>query len=314
MRTRSIITLGALLAMPACQRDPTSPTDPSGVGNASVATATTAADSVILMAVGDMHADCAIRSKRVSAVAAIIARYPQALVVTMGDDAGTYGTAADFQCLDRSWAGIKSRTYAAIGNHEAAKDTTAKSYYDYWNGVGVDSGRAGRRGRGYYTLSYGGWRILVANSNQSRKVQTSWLTQQLATSPTRCTMGIWHRPLFTSSAQPVNVQVDPGILPWWNVLYPAQADVVLHGHVHSYERFAELKPDGTVNPDRGIRELVVGTGGASLYQFAATPRAGSEKRLRYWGVLKMTLWPTRYAWQFIDTAGVVRDQGQDTCH
>ena len=32
-----------------------------------------------------------------------------------------------------------------------------------------------------------------------------------------------------------------GKLPrWWKALYDGSADVVLHGHVHSYERFAEL--------------------------------------------------------------------------
>jgi hypothetical protein len=31
-------------------------------------------------------------------------------------------------------------------------------------------------------------------------------------------------------------------------------------------------------------------------------------------VLKLTLWPTRYKWQFIDATGLVLDRGQDLCH
>ena len=314
MHARTLILVGALAASAACRGDTLSPDVTIAESARAPNAGTLASDSVVLIAVGDMHADCATRTKRVSAIAAIIARYPQALVVAMGDDAGTYGTFADFQCLDRSWGSLKSRTYAVLGNHEVARDTAATAYYDYFNGVGVDSGRAGRRGRGYYALTYGAWRILMANSNQKRSVQTPWLTKQLAASPTRCTMAIWHRPLFTSSTQPVNVQADPGLKPWWQALYNAGADVVLHGHVHSYERFAALRPDGVVDSARGIREFVVGTGGASLYQFGATPRAGSQKQVRAWGVLRLTLWPTSYAWQFIDTAGVVRDRGQGSCH
>lgn len=139
------------------------------------------------------------------------------------------------------------------------------------------------------------------------------MTRELAANPTQCTMAIWHRPLFTSSAQPANVQ-NPGRLPaWWKVLYKAGADVVLHGHVHSYKRFAKLTPDGLVDTDRGIREFVVGTGGSGLYDFMSVPRLGSEKRIKTWGVLKLTLWPTQYGWQFIDTTGAVLDEGQDTC-
>jgi hypothetical protein len=127
-------------------------------------------------------------------------------------------------------------------------------------------------------------------------------------------MAIWHRPLFTSSAAPAGVQV-PGKLPrWWKVLYDGGADMVLHGHVHSYERFAELMPNGTVDTARGIREFVVGTGGSGLYDFLAVPRVGSQKRIKTWGVLKLTLWPTRYKWQFIDVKGLVLDKGQDSCH
>ena len=78
--------------------------------------------------------------------------------------------------------------------------------------MGVDSGRAGRRGRGYYTLDYGGWRIFVANNHRNIDEQAAWMTRELAASPKRCTMAIWHRPLFTSTAKPAGVQV-PGKLP-----------------------------------------------------------------------------------------------------
>ena len=90
-------------------------------------------------------------------------RYPQALVIPLGDNAGQSGTTAEYACYDQSWRRLESRTYAAVGNHESNLDTATTAYYDYFNGVGVDSGRAGHRDRGYYTLDYGGWRIVVDN-------------------------------------------------------------------------------------------------------------------------------------------------------
>jgi hypothetical protein len=315
MRRMMVFTVGAMLAAAGCREELTSPSGPSAPPRSTAGPTAALADSVLLMAVGDMHSDCGNRSKRAKATAAIIGRYPSALVVPMGDDAGHFGTAAEFQCFEQDWGALKGRSYPAIGNHERDPhgDPTAKPYYDYYNGIGVDSGRAGRRGRGYYTLDYGGWRILVGNSNQLRPVQTPWFTQQLAVNPRKCTMAIWHRPLFTSAAEPPDVQVDPGLRPWWKALYAAKADVVLNGHAHQYERFARMGPDGKVDTARGIREFVVGTGGASLFGFLPMPHVGSQKRLKTWGVLKLTLWPTRYKWEFIDTTGRALDWGQDTC-
>jgi alkaline phosphatase len=311
-----------ILAVLGCGEDTTSPAAPvKAAAPSSDVAATVAADSVLLVVAGDTHADsgltagtCGIRTKRAKATAAIVQRYPQALVIPMGDNA-MHGTRFEFtKCYEQSWGVLKSRTYATIGNHELDRDAATTAYYDYFNGVGVDSGRAGPRARGYYTLNYGGWLILVANSNQMRTVQTSWLARAIAANPKRCTMAIWHRPLFTSSAEPTNVQHDTGIRPWWQVLYEGGADLVFNAHAHNYERFAELRPDGVVDTARGLREFVVGTGGSGLYAFNAVPRAGSLKRIKTWGVLKLTLWPTRYKWQFIDTTGTVLDQGSDRCH
>jgi len=57
------------------------------------------------------------------------------------------------------------------------------------------------------------------------------------------------------------------VKPLWDVLYAARADVVVSGHDHVYERFARQTPGGALNTSRGIREFVVGTGGAELGGF-----------------------------------------------
>ena len=63
-----------------------------------------------------------------------------------------------------------------------------------------------------------------------------------------------------------------------------------------------------------VSELfTVGTGGAPLY--AASRRAvNSELFLQSWGVLRLTLEPTQYQWEFIDVNGAVLDRGADVCH
>jgi hypothetical protein len=309
MRIRSSVLAGAILTVLGCGYEVTSPSRPTAATGSDTELVAAAADSVLLVVAGDMHANCT-SGNRSPATAALVQRYPDALVIPLGDNAGVHGTAPEYQCYHQSWGTFKSRTYATIGNHELNQDTTATAYYDYFNGVGVDSGRAGHRDRGYYALGYGGWRILVANSHQNTRDQTAWMTQQLAVSPRLCTMAIWHRPFFTSKDRTPPV---PRLRPWWQVLYSARADLILNGHNHYYERFAKLTPDGAVDTARGIREFVVGTGGTVL----ETPRPdsipGSRRRIRTWGVLKLTLWPNRYKWQFIDVNGSVLDRGSDRC-
>ena len=61
--------------------------------------------------------------------------------------------------------------------------------------------------------------------------------------------------------------------------------------------------------------LVVGTGGKNLRPFAVV-RANSEVRyLDAFGVLKLTLAPGSYQWEFIPQAGKsFQDSGAGTCH
>jgi hypothetical protein len=136
-----------------------------------------------------------------------------------------------------------------------------------------------------------------------------WLRNDLAASRSKCTLAYWHHPLFTSSQNgPQNFTRD-----FWRQLYAAGADVILGGHDHTYERFALQDPDGRPDPTRGIREFVVGTGGATLYQFPITA-ANSQVRVRAFGLLKLTLNSESYDWQFIQVGGAVGDSGTAQCH
>ena len=129
--------------------------------------------------------------------------------------------------------------------------------------------------------------------------------------PRACVLAYWHHPRF-SSGQHGN---DAEVAPLWDALYAAGADVIINGHDHDYERFAPQTPGGAADPARGIRQFVVGTGGASLRSFS-TIRANSEVRnAATFGVLKLTLSAAGYAWQFVPAgSGTFTDSGTGTCH
>ena len=88
---------------------------------------------------------------------------------------------------------------------------------------------------------------------------------------------------------------------------------LLAGDDHLYGRFALQDANGRFDPDRGIRQFIVGTGGAPLYEFAAV-RPNSEFRASVWGVLKLTLRAEDYAWQFIPVGNGAADSGTGRCH
>ncbi|HEU0116508.1 MAG TPA: metallophosphoesterase, partial [Thermomicrobiales bacterium] len=237
----------------------------------------------VLLAAGDV-ANCgadpknhfdANKAKGVAAVAALI---QQALpangrVAALGDLAYDFGSPDQFHyCYDRYWGAFKSQTYPAAGNHE---------YYDNCNphSVACDAApyfayfgnRAGAPGAGYYSYDYGGWHIVVLNSNGSepsgdacgwiacngKSPQGQWLKQDLAHDTAKCTLAYWHHPRFSSGAHGDN----PEVQPFWKKLAKAGVDVVLNGHSHDYERFAPMNAKGKRNPKAGMREFVVGTGG-----------------------------------------------------
>jgi hypothetical protein len=223
-------------------------------------------------------------------------------VFTLGDNAYPNGAAPEYaNCYGPTWGRQKVRTRPAPGNHEY--NISANPYFDYFNGVGKDSGVAGKRGQGYYSYDTGGWHIVVLNS------ELSWLKADLAAHPTACSLAYWHRPFFSSGPHAPDVALTPLI----QTLFAGGVDVVLSGHNHQYERFAPQDPNRHPDPN-GIRAFVAGTGGAGEYGFGP-PQPNSEVRGNGPGVLKFTLLPTSYKWQFIPVPGVsFADSGSGLCH
>jgi hypothetical protein len=233
------------------------------------------------------------------------------IVILPGDVAYPDGSAANFaDCYDPSWGAFKARTRPAPGNHEYhTKD--AAPYFAYFGT------RAGKAGRGWYSYDAGTWHVVVLNSEcdaiggcGAGSPQERWLRKDLAAHPASCTIAYWHTPLFSSGPHGGNAAVKP----LWQALYDAGAELVVNGHDHDYERFAPMTPAGKKDTAAGIRELVVGTGGAPLYPFVRKPRNSEARGLAY-GVVKLTLRPGSYEWEFMPVAGATfRDSGTGTCH
>ena len=104
--------------------------------------------------------------------------------------------------------------------------------------------------------------------------------------------------------------------PIWADLANAGVELVLAGHFHHYERFADLNATGQpVANGAGMREIIAGTGGESQGPFGnAKPIAGSQVRTTGYGVLALTLASGGYSWQYLQVGGSVADSGSDTCH
>jgi hypothetical protein len=270
--------------------------------------------TVTLVGAGDI-ASCDYDSDQ--ATANVLANV-SGTVFTLGDNVYPTGTAAQFQnCYHPTWGAQKARTKPAAGNHDYYTPD-ASGYFGYFGA------RAGDATKGYYTYKRGSWRIIVLNSNCSEvggcgelSAQGSWLTQTLTNYPAKCTLAYFHHPLFASTAA-----ASPEVRPFWNILHNHKADVILSGHAHYYERFAPQLPDGTREVSSGIREFVVGTGGAPPENPMTSPRAAnsvvdSEKSpgVTAYGVLRLRLSAGSYTWQFLPVAGeTFTDSGTGQCH
>lgn len=266
--------------------------------------APTSTETVTLIGAGDI-AICG--STDDDATARLLDSFPQATIFTVGDNAYHSGSADEYRdCYDASWGRHRARTRPSPGNHEYYTEGAA-GYYSYFGALAGDSTK------GYYSYDLGAWHIIALNSNLSMasgSTQEQWLRADLAASAQPCVLAYWHAPRF-SSGQHGNA---PETQPLWQALYDAGADVILGGHDHTYERFARQTPSGEPDSARGIRQFVVGTGGASHYAESTLQRNSERFDGTTFGVLKLTLAPGDYRWEFIPVpGGTFRDAGSDRC-
>lgn len=251
------------------------------------------------------------------ATAKLIEKIP-GTVFAAGDLAYEHGNAEEFQnCYGPTWGRFKNRTRPAPGNHEYGGPNDATAYFQYWGD------QAGPVGKGYYSYDLGVWHIVSLNTNcdapglggcGAGSPEELWLRDDLSRHPNSCIVAYGHHALFSSGIFKRHA-MRPEVKPLWQDLYYAHADLMLVGHEHSYERFAAQDPDGLADPEHGIREIVVGTGGRSHDPLGFAIANSEVRDANTFGVLKVTLSPRGYTWEFIPEEGkTFRDSGVAVCH
>lgn len=281
-------------------------------------------NSPVVMAAGDISCTTAqIRSAKYcheTDTAALLG--PADKVLMLGDMQYDNGDLTSIMAkYDKSWGVHKSKTIPAVGNHEY-KTSGASGYYTYWGAQGT-----GVNGKGYYSTNVGSWHIIILNSNctvaggcSSTSPQSVWLQNDLvANAGAKCTLVAFHHPRYSSGDSHGSSTSYTSI---WQILYNNKADIVLSGHDHSYERFAPMNANAVVEPTRGIRSFVVGSGGKEMRAFrnelippTGAVEIGSEAQNSHtYGVLKLTLNDGIYNWQFLPEAGKTwTDTGTGNC-
>lgn len=305
----------AINSRSSTSESPSAPIRPSGfVGP--TATAPRSADPspvgrvAVLVGAGDI-AECERHEDELTAD--LLERLP-GTVFTLGDNAYPDGTSRDFEtCYGPTWGrpSIKERTRPTVGDNEY--DTPgASSYFEYFGAA------AGEETGGYYAYDAGAWRVYVLNSEcreaggcENGSPQEAWLLNDLAAEPRECVLAMWHEPLFTSS--PSGGRSSMRNL--WRVLHEAGAELVLSAHHHAYERFDPQTGGGIADTERGIVQIVAGTGGGDPEEFAAPAPNSVVRQSGVFGLLRLDLAPGSYSFEFITVGGPeFNDQGTGVCH
>jgi len=296
----------------ACDRMlPTSPTLPavplpsektSTAGGPITGPPTVTAADVVFTGAGDI-AVCG--SDGAERTARLLDRLP-GFVFTLGDNVYPHSTRDLLKtCYDPAWGPHLARSYAAPGNHDWEVQGGAP-FFEYF-GAG-----AGPAGLGYHSFDLGAWHVLSLNSNlpaQPGSAQYEWAKQDLATDPGNCTLALWHHPVFSSGGYGNS----PHMKQMWRLLDAAGVELAVTAHEHSYERFAPQDADGRADA-LGMRQFVVGTGGAERRPFAAVQANSEARNSDTWGVLKLRLRPSSYEWEYIAVDGQsFRDEGSAEC-
>lgn len=262
---------------------------------------------VILIGAGDI-AGCGEEGDEQTA--ALLEREPQAAIFTAGDNVYDLGAAIEYKnCFGPSWGRFKDRIHPSPGNHDYMTNK-GRPYYAYFGAA------AGEPLKGYYSYDLGDWHIVALNTNCNEvgcgkeSPEALWLRQDLQNSTRRCSLLYWHHPRWSSGLAGTNGAIST----FWKIAYEFGAEVVVNGHDHDYERFAPQDGEGSADP-LGVREFVVGTGGAYLRKFGEVQPNSEVRNSSTHGVLKLLLYPDRYQWEFIPVeGGEFTDSGSGECH
>ncbi len=274
--------------------------------------------AVLLLASAPAHADgllyaagdIASSGSGKELTAQILDAHPAGIVLTLGDNAYSDGTAAEFAArYEPTWGRHKARTYPSPGNHDW-RTACASAYRDYFAAAGRPTGAPCDL---WYSYDFDGWHFVALNSNVDTdygSAQAAWLEADLSASDADCTLAYWHHPRFSSGDSHGSSTATQDV---WKILHSHGADLVLAGHDHNYERFAPLDAFGNADAT-APRSFVVGTGGSSLRPMGVIEPGSEASAGNLYGVLELTLRATGYDWRFLPAAGYAyADAGSASC-
>jgi hypothetical protein len=235
------------------------------------------------------------------AVAALVASWSPAFIITTGDNNYEAGEAST---IDRNigqyyhgWIGPyaggygpgaeTNRFFPSLGNHDwGSRD--AGPYRDYFTLPGNER---------YYELVWGPVHLFALDSDPhepdgatSTSTQAAWLQDRLAASTACWKLVYFHHPPYSSGPHGPETRMQWPFKDWG-------ASAVLSGHDHTYERL-EIA---------GLPYFVNGLGGASRYDFGK-PVPGSQVRYREsYGAMRVTASETTISYEFVAVNGAVID-------
>lgn len=225
--------------------------------------------------------------------------------------------------------------YTSHGDNEAGQN--GAGYFGYFNGhdqngVPYAQGQAGSDtadDQGWYSYDVGNWHVISLNiecespafgndcstsDNGLLARETQWLAADLRSDHAHCTLAYWHQPTFsaTTTASDAPDPAAPGAGSteggaadaWWKLLYAAHASLILNGHEHAYARFRPMDPSGHADPEHGIPQIIVGTGGEALDTLATTASGSYSNpnvvtaQAEAFGVMNLRLKPNGYTWDY----------------
>ncbi len=254
---------------------------------------------------------------------------------------------------------LKDITYPVTGNHDYYVSDTADGYFEYFGELEncavpdlVLQETYEEVNLGYYSFDIGTWHIIALNSylphqcsldddlmpeeGSAALVQYDWLKEDLAKhsgDEYTGTIALMHHPLYDwelyYKCEWINWFDLSTQVHMWELFFEYGVEMVLSGHNHNYQRWAPQDSYGNYNPD-GVRQFVVGTGGAYLWHFppeipldkvADYPHGIPVETLNnlehwegdYFGALDLTLNEDGYEFAFVTVDGITLDEGSVIC-
>jgi acid phosphatase type 7 len=261
----------------------------AGGESASVRIASVVPAPVTAVAAGDI-ASC--EGEGDAETATLVRELDPDVVLTLGDNAYPSGAPDEFaRCYEPTWGAFRERTRPAPGNHDYATPGAA-GYFGYFGE---------RAPSPYYGFDLGAWHIVSLNSeldHDAASPQVRWLRADLRRDRHRCELLYWHRPRWNGGRHPPDATTQP----LWQAAFDYGVDVVLAGHEHSYQRFRRLDARGRPDRRHGVQQLIVGTGGRSLYALGPSEHRVAASASGF-GVVELALRARGYSLRFVPAAG-----------